>query len=200
MNIETIVTMMAATWARVMDSLETEMHRDAMSLASRGFPIANNVPSDDDDNMQSSPDVQLFDWLDDLESRCGYDVSDMRAEIVEYCELRATLELLHAGYNCEDFDSEGHVRVNGAEYDCFIDARDHLMIREPMPHVWQWVRTNHGAYVKQWRATHTDANGNVTRQWHVEVWDNCGAYPRNAYTRDDLAHAQKDMDALYAPF
>lgn len=79
-------------------------------------------PDDDDRAMLQVTGDALHEWVDDLEYRVGLDVDDLRAAVTDYCEARAHERLSAAGKVCVDDRTEGHVTVDGEEWDCFIDA------------------------------------------------------------------------------
>ena len=83
------VTPAAIAWRRVLDALliekQAELNRervwnvDAPERASIGL---------DDEGMRDATQEELFDWIEDLDARCGYDVAVMRDRMIDFCEAR----------------------------------------------------------------------------------------------------------------
>jgi hypothetical protein len=96
---------------------------------------------EDDENMRTASDDELIAWVDDLESRCDYDVSTFRATVNEFCEVRAMVRLHDAGYTCEGEPLQADRVLIGmgaakawpfpncgsARFDCYIDAAHTLL-------------------------------------------------------------------------
>lgn len=82
--------------------------------------------SSDDEGMRNTSDDDLCMWADDLEARVGWDVTDFRAAIIDFCEVRAQQRLTDAGYTCDNSPRDD-VLVNGEVWDCFIDAAHKLL-------------------------------------------------------------------------
>lgn len=47
------------------------------------------IPDCDDEGMRSADDEDLIGWADDLEARCGYNVTALRAAMSNYMGARA---------------------------------------------------------------------------------------------------------------
>lgn len=97
------------------------------AAALRALEQATGLPADDDDRgMFDTSDDDLLAWCGDLELRCDVNVTEFRAALHDYCETRALLALVAAGHACDNTPAD-FVRVDGAEWDCFINARDALL-------------------------------------------------------------------------
>lgn len=112
----------AAAWDEVISELQS-LYNIANIHAAR-FHVSDEISvTSDDEGMAETSDDNLIAWVDDLEARCGYEVRDMRAAIVEYCEVRAMENLEKLGFRCTGEPlQDATVSVNGVTFDCFIDA------------------------------------------------------------------------------
>lgn len=101
--------------------------QELKAAALAALAVATSAPIDDDDRgMFDTSDDDLLAWCNDLEWRCDVNVTEFRAALHEYIEARAHGQLLAAGHVCDDTPPD-FVIVDGAEWDCFTNARDALV-------------------------------------------------------------------------
>lgn len=78
---------LSALWNSVIAELECATDRWNVTVDPAGHN-GDYKADEDDQGMATASDDDLIGWCDDLESRIGMDVEDMRDAIADYCAAR----------------------------------------------------------------------------------------------------------------
>lgn len=101
----------------------------AIRAYNNGKPMFARLPavSTDDRAMSNAPDAGILQWVADLEDRVALDVTEMRAAVHDYLNLRAVLVLMRAGLVVEPHPiADMGVVIEGDVYESAMSARDML--------------------------------------------------------------------------
>lgn len=85
---------MKTTFAHVLDALQAEYDRQTVGYQSRGIPCETLEVDDDDRALEDSSGAELLAWADDLDARCGMDITGV---VLDYlaCQFAERLRAIN---------------------------------------------------------------------------------------------------------